>query len=364
MEKIEPSTTPTFMKAAQASAFGPAVKVLTVQPSVGAPPPPTVGHVQIAVHACSLSPSDYRMLSGDTDLVKKPAAWPYIPGGDVSGVVTAVHENETRLKIGDRVIGTWDTFGIGGMAELTNVDTRYVERMSDAMSFVDAAAFADSSVNALLAVEDASLKKGDTLLLLGGSGAVGTALIQLARRQGVSRIVTTTTDEQLARRLGADDVVNYRKHDWWTCKTITQYAPYDAVIDCAEGSTAWDKVQRYGLAKTGREGGRFLAVVVNEWHIAIHTVWQLLGFLLPVLHRAVASCVFARSRPKYKMLFPAPRGNSLERLLCIVEEGGLEVVIDPSSPLPFTTEGVREAFETMVERRGHGKVVVKIRDED
>lgn len=352
-----------FMKAAQASGYGEATDVLSVSPSVARPSLPGKGYVQISVYACSLSPSDYRMLSGNADLVKKPSSWPYIPGGDVAGIVSAVHKNETKFAVGDRVIGTWETFGVGGIAEFINVNTTYVEKMPQGMTFIDGAAFADSSANAMLATEDVKLSKGDSLLVLGGSGAVGTGVIQLARDIGAWPIVATSTDRELVSSLGADEVINYKQEQWWQAKAVTSRAPFDVVIDCAEGASAWEKVKELGLLKTGKQGGRFLAVVVNEWHIEVHNCGQLLGFLWPVVKRTVCSYIKSSTMPSYKMLFPAQRGDSLSRMLRIAEQGRLKVVIDKRGPHPFTTDGVREAFDIMVNRRGHGKVVIKIRDE-
>lgn len=352
------------MKAAQASAFGSAKDVLTVSPSVIQPDPPCQNYVQIAVHACSLSPGDYRMLSGNGDLIKKPAKWPYTPGGDVAGTVSKVHADEKRFQVGDRVMATWDVFGEGGLAEYTNVHTRFVEAMPDGMSFLEAAAMVNSSVNAMLATEDAKLSKGDSLLILGGSGGVGTALVQLARKIGASPIVVSSTDETLVKSLGADVVVNHRSGDWWAAEGVKEHAPFDVVIDCAEGVTAWEKVREEGLLKTGQKGGRFLAVVANDWHIVIKRFWHLIAFFVPVLCRMVSSCMHSKTCPSYRMLFPAPRGDSLPRFLKLLEGGDIKAVIDSRSPLDFTTDGVREAFETMVERKGHGKVLVTIRDED
>ncbi|PXF42253.1 2-methylene-furan-3-one reductase [Gracilariopsis chorda] len=352
------------MKAAQVKAFGLPSEVLNVSDSVDPPSAPIPDHVLIRVHAVSLSPSDYRMLTGAGDLIKKPPhnKWPYIPGGDLSGVVEQVAPNVTRFKPGDHVIGTWDAFGIGALAELAVVHQKFVELKPPKLSFLEAAAVADSAANALLAVEDARVKAGDRVLVLGGSGGVGTSLLQLLRRADVSHIVTTSTDKPLCKQLGADVVINYKEVDWWKAPEVTEQA-FDVMIDCAEGSSAWRKALEHGIVKSRKEGGRFLAVVVNEWHIEIHNCWQMLSWFLPVVRRVIASRCLGSVSPTYTMMFPAPRGDSNRRLLDIVEEGGLKVVLDPESPHSFTTKGVHDAFDKMIARKGHGKIVVSIRDE-
>lgn len=356
------------MRAAQIKAFGDVNDHLTVESKVPVPvlPPTSAGRfILIKVFACSLSPSDYRMSTGDADLIKKPAknGWPYIPGGDVGGVVERVQEGETRFKVGDRVIGTWESFGMGGLAEYTVVDTRYVEHLPRGFSFLEGAAMADSPSNGMLAVEDGGIKAGDRVLVLGGSGAVGNVVVQLAKKLGAAFIAATSTDEKLVRGLGANVVVNYRRRNWWECSEIVGGGKFDVVVDCAEGVKAWNRVVEHGLVKNSRQGGRFVAVVVNDWHIEIHSVWGMLSWFAPIVGRTVGSRIRAGKVPKYMMLFPAPRGDSLQRCVRKIADGDIRVIIDPRSPFQLTTKGVREAFDLMIARGGHGKVVIAVRNE-
>lgn len=398
------------MRAAQATAFGDAADVLTVHENIPVPSKPSAlgRDIQIKVYACSLSPSDYRMLSGDADIVKKPSSWPYIPGGDVSGTVVATGGKCRRgFQVGDAVIGTWEAFGTGGLAEYINVDETLVEHIpvvkenmataedsGKRMSFVDGAALVDSSVNAMLALEDAKVTATDNVLVLGGSGGVGTALVMLLRRHiqqqqqreehdgngndakgegeeakeaKVGVVVTTSTQKDLMTRLGASHVVDYTKEDWHESAVVRAHAPYDVVIDCAVGQATWAALQpdgkAHGLVKTAKDGGRFLAVVINDWHIEMHSVRDFVSFMWPMIKRTVSSRMYGKQVPSYWMLWPAPRGDSLKRLLRIVEQGKLDVVVDERGPHAFTTDGLRQAFDIMVKRKGHGKVVIRIRDE-
>ena len=68
--------------------------------------------------------------------------------------------------------------------------------------------------------------------------------------------------------------------------------------------------------------------------------------------------------PKYRMLFGAPRGNSLLELFKLVEEGRIKAVLDPNSPFPFTEDGVKAAFKLQASRHAHGKIVVQIESKD
>jgi len=147
---------------------------------------PGSGNVLVKVHACSFSPSDYRMMSGDTNLIKKPKAWPYIPGmsdppslyrpgsvvsildglhraipsqthcascagGDVCGTVMEVDPSDKKciFKAGDSIVGTWDLFGIGGLAEYTLVSTKNAALLPPAVDPVVGAAMANSASHAV-----------------------------------------------------------------------------------------------------------------------------------------------------------------------------------------------------------------------
>lgn len=350
------------MRAAQISRFGPIDDVLTVVDGVARPPAPCPkDKLLLSVRAVSLSPSDYRMSTGDADVVKKPKAWPYVPGGDVAGVVESVAPGEDRFAVGDHVIATWDGFGMGALAEYALVDASLAIRKPPAATWLEAAAMADGPSNGMLAVEDAQVKEGDRVLVLGGSGAVGTMAIQFARNKGAAYVAATSTDEELVTRCGAHMVVNYRERNWWEVPEWKK-DPFDVVIDCAEGVTAWEKVREHGLLKNGREGGRFQAVVVNEWNIEMHSPIHMITWFAPVLGRTLMSRLIP-NRPKYVMMFPAPRGDSLERCIKEIEEGRVEVIVDKRCPFPFTTEGVREAFNVMIQRGGHGKIVIQIRED-
>lgn len=362
---------PPTMKAAQASAFGDPMKVLSISDSVPTPSlPPSKNHVVIKVHACSLSPSDYRMLLGHADIVKKPNTWPYIPGGDVAGVVVSTHATETAFKPGDRVMATWDAFGMGGIAEYTSAHTQYVTKLpsssSSSFTFLKAAAMVDSGANAVQAIEKAQIKSTDKVLVLGGSGAVGSAIIEICNKViNVDTIVATSSDSQLViDRLGADHCIDYASEKWYESDVINKLKPFDVVVDCAEGATAWEKCIECGVLKKSKvDDGRFLAVVINGWHIEMHSVWQLPGYFIHPVKRAFWSCWNSKSVPSYKFMLRSPDQERTAKYLQYVEQNEVDVVIDRNSPCEFTIDGIKEAFNTMINRKGHGKVVIKICDE-
>ena len=206
----------------------------------------------------SLSPGDWRMLSGQTDLIKKPKSWPYVPGHDICGVIVDVDpELEEKFassnrseptseqkeaptaasfKKGDKVVGTWDLFGMGGIAEYCLVNYRFAALLPENLSFVEGAALANSASHALGGVKNSNIKENSRVLVLGGSGAVGTCLIQLARLYGASYIAATSTHLDLLQELGVDRPIDYKNEKWWEIQEFID-EPFDVIFDCAEGQS-------------------------------------------------------------------------------------------------------------------------------
>ena len=374
-----------MMKAVLASAFGEPDTVL----SVGQAPQPTTADKQkllIRVHACSLSPSDYRGLMGDKKVVACPSEWPYIPGGDVSGVVVAPQDNNDNddkttttplpggFKVGDRVVSTWDIFGMGGLAQYALVDPDRTVHLPSDLDWVEGAALANSASHALHVCQLAQIQKGDRVLVLGGSGGVGTVLIPLLRQAGASHIAATSTDSDLlTQRLGVDRAIPYQDENWWEIPEYTQHngqdGRLDVIIDCAVGIEAWNKASSSGnkkntVLKGCREGGRFVAVVHNKWHIdAIDHYYQIVPLLLPPLGRQLYNMV-RTTTPYYRMYLGQANGKSLATVLDMAsQQEQFKAIVDSQSPYPFTTEGVRKAFNQHMARKGHGKIVIAV-DQD
>lgn len=354
------------MRAVVAKAFGKAKDVLCMVEDRPVPElRPGSGEMLIKVYACSVTPGDERMLSGDCCAVKKPKEFPYVPGLDVAGVVVEVDPKEEkkescRFKVGDEVVGTWDVFGVGGMAEYATVRMDLATHKPKNLSFVEAAGLCNSAVYAMLAVKKVELSEGARVLILGGGGGLGTALIQLARHYGASFVACTSTQNESLRELGADLVVDYKTETWWKHPDFKS-SPFDVIFDCAEGVEAWAHVLEEGILKPSREGGKFLAFVQNEWHIQVKYIHELFSFLVPVLTRHVISS-FRPGKPRYitSITVGTPTAQSISDLFKIVANGGLKLVLDPFSPHPFTEDGVKDAFEILEHRKGHGKIVVEV----
>ena len=134
---------------------------------------------------------------------------PFAPGSEVSGVVSAVGEGVTQVKVGDRVLGN---AGWGGMAEKLAMDADKLVKIPDSMPYEDAAAFIMTYGTSHYALKERGrLQPGQTLLVLGAAGGVGLAAVELGRAMGARVVAACSTQEKvdLAKQHGADDGVVY-----------------------------------------------------------------------------------------------------------------------------------------------------------
>ena len=174
-------------------------------------PKPTGGQVLVRVGAASVNPIDTYIRSGAAPM---PLPRPYIVGSDLAGVVVAVGPDVTRHQVGDRVWGA--NQGVlgrqGTFSELAAVDQRWLYGTPDRVTDEQAAAMALVGITAHLGlVDEAQLDAGETVLVNGGRGAVGSTVIQMAKALGAQVIATTAGADKVAycRALGADHVLDH-----------------------------------------------------------------------------------------------------------------------------------------------------------
>ena len=193
----------------------------------------TEGQVLISVKACGVNFPDTLIIQGKYQF--KPDL-PFSPGGEVSGVIKAVGDGVTNVSVGDRVIAfsTW-----GGFAEELAVDATRLIKMSDEMDFEKASAFILTYGTSYHALKDrANIQPGETLLVLGASGGVGLAAVQLGKAMGARVIAAASTQEKLdvCAANGADELINYSSEDLRArVKEITQGTGVDVIYDPVGG---------------------------------------------------------------------------------------------------------------------------------
>ena len=169
-------------------------------------PQPKAGEVLIAIKAASLNFPDLLIVQNKYQ-VKPPL--PFVPGSEFAGTVQVVGDGVTNLQVGQAVACL---SGTGGFATHAAVPAALCMPLPDSFSAVDAAAFIMTYATSWHALMDrAQLKAGETVLVLGAAGGVGTAAIQIAKAAGARVIAATSSDEKcaLCESIGADASINY-----------------------------------------------------------------------------------------------------------------------------------------------------------
>jgi NADPH:quinone reductase-like Zn-dependent oxidoreductase len=182
-----------------------------------------------------------------------PLQFPWTPGGDVAGRVAAVGQGITAFKVGDEVFGY--TREAGAYAEFVVVNATRLAHRPAAIAAEEAAAIAVVSQTATQILELSKIRAGQTLLILGASGGVGSLAVQLARNAGVHVIATARQSKAAAlEQLGAERVIDI------TRERLEDIGQVDAVLNLVGGDTV---VPSYALVKPGG-----VAVTANRPPIA------------------------------------------------------------------------------------------------
>jgi NADPH:quinone reductase-like Zn-dependent oxidoreductase len=190
------------------------------------------GQVLVDVHAASVNAADWKTRSG---YHAPTTGFPYIPGRDFSGVVSALGEGVTDFAVGDEVFGVSEQSGEKCYAGKLAINAAILAKKPAGVPHVEAAAVGLIGLTALVAIEDTlKLKAGETILIQGGAGGVAGFAVQLAKHIG-ARVITTTSaaNRDYVRSLGADEIIDYNAQDF--TKIVSGC---DAVFDTVGGDVA------------------------------------------------------------------------------------------------------------------------------
>ena len=196
-------------------------------------PQPKAGEVLIEIKAASLNFPDLLIVQNKYQM--KPAL-PFVPGSEYAGIIQAVGDGVTHLQVGQHVACL---SGTGGFGTHTLAPAALCMPLPSEFSFVDAAAFImiyATSYHAL--VDRAQLKPGETVLVLGAAGGVGTSAIQIAKACGARVIAAASSDEKcaLCQSIGADATINYATENLREAiKTLTEGHGPDVIYDPVGG---------------------------------------------------------------------------------------------------------------------------------
>lgn len=190
------------------------------------------GQVLVDVHAASINGADWKVRAGSYAPITR---FPYIPGRDFSGVVSALGDGVKDFKGGDAVFGVCETNQEAAYAERIAINSAIVAKKLASLSHVECASLALIGLTALVSIEDTlKLKPGETILIQGGAGGVAGFAIQVAKYIG-ARVISTASAANLdyVRKLGADQVIDYNAQDF--TKAVSGC---DAVFDTVGGDVA------------------------------------------------------------------------------------------------------------------------------
>jgi NADPH:quinone reductase-like Zn-dependent oxidoreductase len=306
------------------------------------------GDVMIQVHAAGVNPVDARIRDGDFKAFLRYRL-PIVLGCDVAGVVVSVGSRVRRFKPGDEVYARTADQRIGAFAELIAINEDDVAIKPTSLTMEEAASIPLVGLTAWQAlIERAILQRGQKVLIHAGSGGVGTFAIQLAKHIGATVATTTSTaNVGLAKSLGADVVIDYRKEDF--ADTLRDY---DVVLNSLDKATLEKSLQvlKPGgqlISISGPPDAAFARSLGLSW--IIRTIMSALSYGI----RAKAK----RRRVSYSFLFTRADGGQLAKITSLIDEEIIRPVVDRVFPFAST----KEAMAYVEEGRARGKVVVAMR---
>lgn len=310
------------MKAASFNEFGGPEKVKIVVTEV---PEPKEGEVMIRVKAAGVNPVD-AVISKGTYKNVMPHSLPVIPGWDVCGVVEGSGHAARRFKLGEEVYAyarrpevKWGTF-----AEYMVIPDSYLAAKPKNISHEEAAAIPLAGLTAYQSLYEAGrLQQGQTVLILGASGGVGSFGIQLAKAKGAEVIgVASEKNHAYMKELGADYTIDYTSTDVGEAAKAIFPKGVDLIFDCTSGETLQQSLK--ALKSSG-----ILVSILNQGED-----------LDPDIH--------------FQYVFVEPNARQLEHLRELTEEGKLKVHISKT----YSLNDAAEALKQIQTLHTTGKIVI------
>ena len=304
--------------------------------------------VLVEIHAAGVNLLDSKIKTGEFKPIL-PYRPPFILGHDVAGKVNRVGSKVRKFKPGDEVYARPRDGRIGTFAEIIAINEADVALKPENLSMEEAASIPLVGLTAWqVLVERAGLKKGQKVFIQAGSGGVGTFAIQLAKHLGAT-IATTAgaASADLARGLGADVVVDYRKDDFEKA-----LSGYDVVLNSQDAKTLEKSLNVL------KPGGKLISIsgppdpeFAREKGLNL-----MLRLILRLLSRGIRTRARRRG-VKFSFLFMWAQGDQLGKITSLIESGTIRPVVDRVFPF----EATNEALAYVESGRAKGKVVIKVR---
>src|SRR6266480_855952 len=289
-------------------------------------PEPKENQILVRVIAAGVNPVDGMIRSGMFAKYEK-TVFPIILGADIAGVVEKAGSKITKFKAGDPVFAYVSLNKGGGYAEYALATEGEAAPKPKSLNYVEAAAVPVVALTAWQALIDtAKLSAGQTVLIHGGSGGVGTFAIQIAKARGAKVIATASTANQdLLKELGADVDIDYTK---------TKFEDVARDVDVVLDSVGKDTLARsYGVVKKGG----FIATLVAEADQAELDKHGIRGASLNV----------------------KPDSHELAEIGRLIDENQIKVVVSQT----FQLADAAKAQEQVATGHTRGKIILKVADE-
>ncbi len=289
-------------------------------------PAPVLGNKQVIIksEATSINPIDWKLREG---YLKNDMDWkfPIILGWDIAGVITETGSEVTDWHVGDKVFARPDTTRFGTYAEYVAVDDYLLAKKPENISYAAAASVPLAGLTAYQALFDhGKLEKGQTVLIQGGAGGVGTFAVQFAKAVG-AKVITTASkkNHELLKKIGADETIDYHEENF-----AEKLSDIDLIFDTIGGD-----VQKESFKIAKKHTGRIVTIVgpadpdlSEKYDVALESIWL------------------------------NPDGKQLQKIADWIEKRIVTPVIGAS--FPFSQQGLQDAHALSETHHAVGKIVI------
>jgi len=316
--------------------YGPPTEVMELENNIFIPKPLT-GETLIKVEGSSVNAADMHMVRANYLIIRlilglfKPSKRRRILGMDIAGTVESIGENVTGFKIGDSVAADLrNTFG-GGFAEYAIVKADRLVKIPNNVSFQEAATVPISGQAAMMGITLCNIKPGDSILINGASGGVGSYGIQIAKSLGahVTAICSSTKSSEVIS-WGADETIDYKV----TSLNELRINTYDAVFDTA----CFEKPSVF--AQSLKDKGRYVLVGGSYYN------------MLKV--KLFGKCYAQRSQNFRSLTQEVEVNDNIKKVFEMISQGKIKPAIQKIVPLGE----VPKAINSLIQRTVTGKIVV------
>jgi NADPH2:quinone reductase len=303
-------------------------------------PTPKEREVLIEIKAIGVNYADTARRQGQYVV---PTPLPFVPGAEVAGIVTEVGEKVTKVKAGTNVVTLLGSDNATGYAEFTLADERSLIPIPEGIDFENAVALPLQGLSAYHILKTMGrLEEGETVLVHAAAGGVGTIAVQLAKLFGAGKVIATASSSEkleLAKQLGADEIVNYTEQGWeQQVLDLTEGKGVDVALEMV-GGEIFDKT----LSSLAPFGRLVIYGVASGEQPILHPSMlmgknqSVIGFFLPQI-----------------MKKPELLGASLGELLNYTQKGQLKLTIGGTYPL----EEAAKVHTLMQGRKTSGKLIM------